>query len=99
MVVKYRVRRQGMDMNDKNIKVEFIESYIKIGNSDYQWNDNHGELIRCRDCAKRYDSMRCPIALLASVLKKAKIFKYKVGDDWFCADGERRTDNEHYQAW
>lgn len=30
-------------------KVEFIESYIKVGN-DYQWNDNHGELIRCRDC-------------------------------------------------
>ena len=30
-------------------KVEFIESYIKIGN-DYQWNDNHGELIRCKDC-------------------------------------------------
>lgn len=30
-------------------KVEFIESYIKIGN-DYKWNDNHGELIRCKDC-------------------------------------------------
>lgn len=30
-------------------KVEFIESYIKIGN-DYKWNDNHGELIRCMDC-------------------------------------------------
>lgn len=41
-------------------KVEFIESYIKIGNSDYQWNDNHGELIRCKDCRhympdKRYE--------------------------------------------
>lgn len=32
-------------------KVEFIESYIKVGN-DYQWNDNHGELIRCKDCAE-----------------------------------------------
>ena len=30
-------------------KVEFIESYVKCGN-DYQWNDNHGELIRCKDC-------------------------------------------------
>lgn len=30
-------------------KVEFIESYIKVGN-DYQWSDNHGELIRCKDC-------------------------------------------------
>lgn len=32
-------------------KVEFIESYIKVGN-DYQWHDNHGELIRCKDCKK-----------------------------------------------
>jgi hypothetical protein len=31
-------------------RVEFIESYIKIGNGDYKWNDNHGELIRCKDC-------------------------------------------------
>lgn len=31
-------------------RVEFIESYIKIGDSDYQWSDNHGELVRCRDC-------------------------------------------------
>ncbi len=30
-------------------KIEFIESYVKCGN-DYQWNDNHGELIRCKDC-------------------------------------------------
>lgn len=29
--------------------IEFIESYRKVGN-DYQWNDNHGELIRCKDC-------------------------------------------------
>ena len=35
---------------DKTQKVEFIESYIKIGNGDYQWNDNHGELIRCENC-------------------------------------------------
>ena len=33
-------------------KIEFIESYLtgdEIG-SDYQWNDNHGELIRCYSC-------------------------------------------------
>lgn len=38
-------------------KVEFIESYIKVGN-DYQWFDNHGELIRCKDC-KAYNGMKC----------------------------------------
>ena len=35
-------------------KIEFIESYIHdeehYGGGDYKWNDNHGELIRCRDC-------------------------------------------------
>lgn len=31
-------------------KIEFIESYIKFDDGDYQWNDNHGELIRCKDC-------------------------------------------------
>ena len=30
-------------------KIEFIESYIKVG-CEYQYNDNHGELIRCKDC-------------------------------------------------
>lgn len=35
----------------KPVKVEFIESYIKgVNGSDYQWNDNHGELIRCINC-------------------------------------------------
>lgn len=33
-------------------KVEFIESYWTGGEygSDYHWNDNHGELVRCKDC-------------------------------------------------
>lgn len=34
----------------KRKKVEFIESYIKVQGGDYQWNDNHGELVRCKDC-------------------------------------------------
>ena len=32
------------------MNVEFIESYIKKDDGDYFWNDNHGELIRCKDC-------------------------------------------------
>ena len=36
------------------MKVEFIESYIKVQTGpdagDYIWNDNHGELVRCKDC-------------------------------------------------
>ena len=45
-------------MNEKLTKVEFIESYIKHGNGDYEWNDNHGELVRCKDCkhSKHYEN-------------------------------------------
>lgn len=30
-------------------KIEFIESYV-VKDGDYEWNDNHGELIRCQNC-------------------------------------------------
>lgn len=68
----------------KKRKVEFIESYWTGGEfgSDYQWNDNHGELIRCKDCRffTEPDSKgdRC-----------AKIH-WSRGVDWYCADGIRR---------
>ena len=65
-------------------KVEFIESYIKLGNGDYQWNDNHGELIRCKDCKKcdlpeeePYEDGYCSRCGYVKM-------------DWFCADGERK---------
>lgn len=60
-------------------RVEFIESYWTGGElgSDYQWNDNHGELVRCKDCRK---NMMCEIT----------IHKPR---DWYCADGKRRDDD------
>jgi len=62
-------------------KVEFIESYWTGGEigSDYQWNDNHGELVRCRDC-KHYDGDKCLI----------KRGCFMVTPDWYCADGKKR---------
>ena len=65
-------------------KVEFIESYIKVGN-DYQWNDNHGELIRCRDCAEW--KARCGI-------KKNYCGKIEcvVEEDDFCSKAEREEE-------
>lgn len=76
-----------------SIKVEFIESYIKPdGSGDYIWNDNHGELIRCKDCKwyeiyqlkkdgtddRRYKPSYCTL------------LRHNFKPDWFCADGERR---------
>lgn len=65
----------------KPVKVEFIESYIKIGNGDYQWNDNHGELIRCKDCKNLgYTNSHW----------FCKWMNRCVDEDWFCADGVKK---------
>jgi len=68
-------------------RVEFIESYWTGGEygSDYKWSDNHGELVRCRECIRRgtYD---CPIYVGGDA-------DHGSPDDWFCADGERRDDD------
>lgn len=60
-------------------KVEFIESYWTGGEHgpDYVWSDNHGELIRCKDC-KWYDER---ISMCDNCgLPREQTF--------FCADGE-----------
>lgn len=65
-------------------KVEFIESYWTGGphGSNYVWNDNHGELIRCNDCKLR-GTYQCPIYVGGDGMCGRP-------DDWFCADGERK---------
>ena len=68
-------------------KVEFIESYWTGGElgSDYQWNDNHGELVRCKDCIHyRY------YGLTEDTVSECTIDHCENQDkNWFCADGER----------
>lgn len=67
-------------------RVEFIESYWTGGElgSDYQWNDNHGELIRCRDCKHRDpEDHKCDCGHDIQ-------WQLPRQDDWFCADGERK---------
>ena len=68
-------------------KIEFIESYWTGGEfgSDYKWNDNHGELIRCNDC--KYYSLPQIGYSKGECLIRAGYFPVK--PDWFCADGER----------
>ena len=61
--------------------VEFIESYIKIGDGDYQWNDNHGELIRCKDC-KWY---RMPRYGEEGYCENMELIRKTT---FYCADGE-----------
>jgi len=59
-------------------KVEFIESYIKTQGGDYQWSDNHGELIRCKDCVHYDEDGYCERQWATQ------------GSNWFCGDGERK---------
>ena len=42
------------------------------------------ELVRCKDCKYQVDRGR--------TYKECDIHFLKAKDDWFCADGERRTD-------
>lgn len=83
-------------------KVEFIESYWTGGElgSDYQWNDNHGELIRCKDCKyrpKQTDPMEiCGFSIKFPEEGKCPcqcddgFYSWFPGDNWFCANGERK---------
>lgn len=66
-------------------KVEFIESYIKVGDGDYNWNDNHGELIRCKNCKYR-ETVGQPGSRVQSCMLHHNIY---TTDDWFCADGTK----------
>ena len=69
-------------------KVEFIESYWTGGvlGSDYQWNDNHGELIRCKDCKWWHES---EMHKGYGDCGQANGITLK-SSNWFCADGERK---------
>ena len=78
-------------MSEKRRTVEFIESYIKIGNSDYQWDDNHGELIRCKDCKyweEHYKWVRPEGG--SYIAPRCNQLMKKSCSNWFCADGERK---------
>ena len=72
-------------------KIEFIESYWTGGElgSDYQWNDNHGELIRCKNCKygqyEEWNNGECSD-------KTVYCDGYGVHKlDWYCADGVKRN--------
>ena len=68
-------------------KVEFIESYIKIGNGDYEWSDNHGELVRCKDCIYWDNAVFCANHVCVKH-SGPRIFATQA--EWYCADGERK---------
>ena len=62
--------------------IEMIIDYITDG-TDYQYNDNHGVLVRCKDCKHRDpEDHKCDCG-------HDIMWQLPRADEWFCADGER----------
>lgn len=73
-------------------KIEFIESYWtgdEFG-SDYQWNDNHGELIRCQHCANGKQVTKISINGSMEDTVMCQLTHDIRTPDWYCADGKKR---------
>ena len=72
-------------------KVEFIESYIKgvNGSADYQWNDNHGELVRCKNCKHWVKNPESKYG--ECIIRQTMSSGFCTIGDWFCADGEKKN--------
>lgn len=71
-------------------KVEFIESYWTGGElgSNYEWSDNHGELVRCKDC--KYGEQCIP----PCEERYCVAYDQRHDGNWYCADAERRGTND-----
>jgi hypothetical protein len=84
-----------MNSKPQRRKVEFIESYWTGGDlgSDYVWNDNHGGLVRCRDC--KYGALMNDRStyMCESPDQDSRMCVHIHGGDWYCADAERRDDD------
>lgn len=65
--------------------IEFIEAYRKVG-EDYQWYDNHGELIRCKDC-KYYQQGRNADEWLWCMMNH-----HYTDEEKYCAWAERKEE-------
>ena len=77
------------------VKIEFIESYIKHDGDDYEWSDNHGELIRCKNCKYSHtmDFTDTPSNVIKRFCRKwrdAQTGSYTVQDDDYCSYAEKK---------
>ena len=48
-------------------------------------------VVRCKDCKHRGDRHKCIVAYVAEK-QKMPYFFYDNRGEWFCADGERKSD-------
>lgn len=67
-------------------RIEFIESYIKV-DDDYQWNDNHGKLIRCEKC-KYWQPQEYGVVEVPVCKRLMEEFTGQKGGQFFAMDAE-----------
>lgn len=66
------------------IHVEMIEEYILDG-ADYQYFDNHGTLIRCRDC-RYYEPTDSKYGICVQSNTNRKLMK----ENGYCSKAKKR---------
>ena len=61
--------------------IELIDDYIvSCDDPDYQYSDNHGRLVRCRDCAYADEYCHCENVMFYN------------GPDDYCSRGKPKED-------
>ena len=69
-------------------RVEFIEEYIRTADDDdYHYNDNHGRLIRCRECAF-YRPRKALVVERETGYGWCRVTGEDHEDDWYCPNGK-----------
>jgi len=73
------VMRVGVSVD----KDELLKA-LAYDRNQYQkgYNDRDEEIVRCKDC-KHFDGLNCKVNDITNIMDT----------NWFCADGERRTDD------
>lgn len=70
--------------------VEIIIDYA-IDGTDFQYSDNHGILVRCRDCEYYWSEyMTCT----RREMNQARATALSVYDNFYCGYGARRTNDD-----
>ena len=72
-----------------NVDKEELIKALQYDRGQYQkgYKDRDDQIVRCKDCVNRGTS-RCPCHYSGD-----PYIDWTPDDDWFCADGERRTDD------
>ena len=81
------VQRVGINVDKEKLLIalkqdseRYREAYANGYDTGYEKRDD--ELVRCKGCSFYTDSANCPV------------YGMDRYDDWFCADGKKRDDND-----